>query len=119
MRLFRLARAMWSPALLMASVALAPAKGIAFTVASVKVMPLLGQKEKNFGTFAQLAREAAAKGANLIVTPEGFLDGYAGGGPKQHANMDRAKLAALAEPIDGPTLRKVAALARELKVHIL
>src|SRR4051812_14155756 len=105
--------------LLIALSAGALARDVTFTVASLKVMPLLAEKEKNFATFVHLAREAAAKGADLIVTPEGFLDGYAGGGPKQHPSMDRAKLADLAEPIDGPTLRKVAALAHELKVHVI
>lgn len=95
------------------------ATDIAFTVASLKIMPALGDKTGNYARFETLAREAAARGANLIVTPEGYLDGYAGGGPKQHPDMDRAKLAALAEPIDGLTVKKAAALARELKVHLI
>jgi predicted amidohydrolase len=92
---------------------------IAFTVASLKVMPVLGDKAGNYARFEKLAREAAARGADLIVTPEGYLDGYAGGGPKQYPNMDRAKLAALAEPIDGPAAQRAAALARELHVHVI
>lgn len=95
------------------------AADIAFTVASLKVMPALGDKEGNYARFEKLAREAAARGAALVVTPEGYLDGYAGGGPKQHPNMNRAKLAALAEPIDGPTSTRAAALARELRVHLI
>src|SRR4051812_48057770 len=105
--------------ILLALTAAGLARDVTFTVASLKVMPLLAEKEKNFATFERLAREAAAKGADLIVTPEGYLDGYAGGGPKQHTGIDRAKLAALAEPIAGPTLAKVAALARELHVHLI
>ena len=97
----------------------ATAGDIAFTVASLKVMPVTGDKASNYAVFEKLARQAAARGADLIVTPEGYLDGYAGGGPKQAPGMDRKKLAALAEPIEGPTLRKAAALARELKVHLI
>ena len=53
---------------------------ITFTVASLKVMPALGDKAGNYARFEALARTAAARGAHLIVTPEGYLDGYAGGG---------------------------------------
>src|SRR5260221_9106183 len=95
------------------------AADIAFTVASLKVMPVTGEKAANYQRFETLARDAAAQGANLIVTPEGYLDGYAGGGPKIAPGMTREKLSALAEAIDGPIVSKVAALARELKVHLI
>lgn len=49
------------------------------------------------------AREAAAQGAQWLITPEMFLTGYL---------IDPARLSALAEPADGPLLRAVRDLAR-------
>jgi predicted amidohydrolase len=90
-----------------------------FTVAVLKVMPAIGDSAANYARFEQMARQAADGGANLIVTPECYLDGYMGS-PKFRPGMTREKmLQSHTESIDGPTLRKVAALARELKVHVL
>jgi len=90
-----------------------------FTVAALKVMPAAGDSAVNYSRFEQMARQAAAAGADLVVTPECYLDGYMGS-PKFRPGMTREKmLQSHSEAIDGPVLRKVAALARELKVHIL
>jgi predicted amidohydrolase len=106
-------------ALLPAAAAAAGPARIEFTVAALKVMPAAGDSAGNYARFEQLARQAAAGGANLIVTPECYLDGYMGS-PNFRPGMTREKmLQSHTEPIDGPTLRKVAALARELKVHLL
>jgi beta-ureidopropionase len=90
----------------------------AFRVAALKVMPVYGDQAANFATFERLARQAAAQGARLIVTPETYLDGYMGN-PKSGSGMTREKMPGIAEPIDGPWLKKAGALARELKVYIL
>ncbi|HNY40037.1 MAG TPA: carbon-nitrogen hydrolase family protein, partial [Bryobacteraceae bacterium] len=65
-----------------------------------------------------VARLAAAQGAQVIATPEGFLEGYVG---NQHRSpgLDRGKYFSVGEHIDGPMLTRVAALARELKVYLL
>ncbi len=90
-----------------------------FVVAALKVMPATGDKATNLARFEQYARQAAAAGAELIVTPECYLDGYMGS-PTFRPGMTRAKvMQEHTESIDGPALKKVAALARELKVHIL
>lgn len=90
-----------------------------FVVAALKVMPDIGDKAANYARFEKLARQAAANGASLIVTPECYLDGYMGS-PKFRPGMTREMmLQTYAETNDGPVLKKVAALARELKVHIL
>lgn len=90
-----------------------------FVVAALKVMPATGDKAANLARFEQYARQAAAAGAELIVTPECYLDGYMGS-PTFRPGMTRAKvMQEHTESIDGPALKKVAALARELKVHIL
>ncbi len=56
------------------------------------------------------AREAAERGARLLVTPEVFVSGY-GGMP------DRIR--ARAEPADGPSARRAAAIAREHDIAIV
>ncbi len=90
-----------------------------FTVAALKVTPAVGDAAANFARFEQLARSAAADGAQLIVTPECYLDGYMGS-PTFRPGMTREKmLRHHTETLDGPILRKVAALAHELKVHLL
>ena len=93
--------------------------GAEFTVAALKVMPAIGDSAANYARFEQYARQAAAGGAQLIVTPECYLDGYMGS-PKFRPGMTRERMLQLhTEAIDGPTLQMVAALARGLQVHIL
>lgn len=94
------------------------AADLTFTVATLKVMPKTGDKAANYTVFERFARDAAARGASLIVTGEGYLDGYCGS-PKFAPGMTREKLPAIAEPIDGPWARKAMALARELRVHLI
>lgn len=90
-----------------------------FVVATLKVMPAIGDREANYALFEKLTRQAASAGANLVVTPECYLDGYMGS-PVFRPGMTRAKmLTDHTETIEGPVLRKVGSLARELKVHIL
>lgn len=88
------------------------------TVAALKVIPQPWEKARNYARFEQFAREAAAGGARILVTSECYLDGYLGH-KKMQPEMTLEKLRAAAEPVDGPYLRKVAALARELSVYIL
>jgi predicted amidohydrolase len=75
-----------------------------------------GDKEANFRRIVPLIREAAAHGAQLVVTTECFLDGYAFDDP----TMPLDKYRALGEPIpDGPYFQRLAELARELKVYLV
>lgn len=64
--------------------------------------------EKNLATAERLIRRAARLGASLVVTPENtpFL------GPQFHK-------IALAEPLDGPILRRFGGLAGELGIHLV
>ena len=96
----------------------APAADHTFTVATLKVMPKTGHKAANYAVAERLIREAAARGASLIVTGEAYLDGYSGN-TKFAPGMTREKLSTLAEPIDGPWVKKAMALARELRVHLI
>lgn len=88
------------------------------TVASLKLIPVANDKPGNFARFEQFAREAAAAGAGIIVTSEGYLDGYLGH-KKMHPEMTHQKLWEIAETVDGPYVRKAAALAKELSVHFV
>jgi predicted amidohydrolase len=89
-----------------------------FEVATLKSMPVTGDKAANYAVFEKYARQAAAAGASMIVVPECYLDGYLGH-PKFVPGMTREKLAAMGEKIDGPWVTKAEALARELGIYVL
>ncbi len=73
-------------------------------------------KEANFRRLEPLIRAAAAKGAQIVVTTECALDGYA----IADRQIPLADYRALGEPIpDGAFFRKFAALAAELKIYLL
>jgi predicted amidohydrolase len=65
-------------------------------------------KDANIAAAARLARTAAERGASLIVLPEVFF--------WRGAREDER---AAAEPIPGPTTARLAALAAELRVHLV
>jgi len=92
----------------------AVAKPPEFTIAALRVVPDRWDKESNLRKLDRFAREAVAKGAQVVVTPEGFLDGYVG----NDQDLDKKRYLGVAEPIDGPALHRVRALARELKIHL-
>jgi predicted amidohydrolase len=80
------------------------------TIASVQFEHRDGDKPHNLAKIESLARQAAARGAEFVVFHECCIPGYTF---LQH--LDRDALLALAEPVpDGPSLRRVDALAREL-----
>jgi predicted amidohydrolase len=63
-----------------------------------------------------MIREAAAKGARIVVTTECFLDGYA----IADRSIPLADYRALGEPIpDGTYFKKLSALAAELKIYLI
>src|SRR5437867_9880726 len=87
------------PGILLAGAA--TAGNLSFTIAGMRVTPERWNKQANLAKIERYAREAAAAGAALVVTPEGFLEGYVG---NDHANKDltREKYLAVGETIDGP-----------------
>ena len=77
--------------------------GVAWTLAVAQMDCATGDTERNLATIARFAREAASRQADLVVFPECATTGYFLG----------SRLADLAEPADGPTAARIAAIARE------
>lgn len=96
-----------------------PAKEDGFVVAALSLTPSAWDKESNFQKLASYARQAAARGAQVIVAPEGYLEGYVGN-EHRTPGLTREKYAReAAEPLDGEMLRRVSALADELDVYLM
>jgi predicted amidohydrolase len=95
-----------------------PAEPVSFMFAGLKLLPARWDKAANFSKLDTVARRAAAAGAEFIMTPEGYLEGYVGNA-KMNPELTREKYLTAAEPLDGPWMRKVEGLARELSVHML
>lgn len=96
----------------------AHAGDVSFVFAGLSLTPEPWNKEANFKKMERYARQAAAAGANVISTPEGFLEGYVGN-EKRTPGLQPDKYAAVGEAVDGPLLSRVSALAKELKVFLL
>lgn len=88
------------------------------TIAGLKIVPVVGDKAANFAKLEHHARLAAGKGAKIIITCEGYIDGYYGN-LRRRPNAREILLGGLAEPVDGHYVRKAAELARELRIYLL
>src|SRR5437867_929004 len=110
-------RNMSGPSGLLASLLLAVAalaESPEFVVAGLRVMPERWNKESNFRKLERYSRQAAAQGAKVVITPEGFLDGYVG----NDRPLDKEKYFAIAESSDGPMMNRARKLAGELKIYL-
>ncbi|WP_271408673.1 nitrilase family protein [Pseudomonas sp. Q1-7] len=81
------------------------------SVACCQLAPKVGDLAHNRRIAERAIRAAAQRGARVVVLPELVQSGY--------VFRDLAEALALAEPVDGPTLRLWQALARELDVVIV
>ncbi len=54
------------------------ANGTSLKIGVLRVTPDRWDKEANFKKLEKYARVAQGQGAQLVVTPESFLDGYVG-----------------------------------------
>ena len=90
---------------------------VTLRVAGLCVAPRPWDKEANLAGLERLAREAAEGGAQLVVTPEGFLEGYLwqDDAPQE---FTEAQYRAAGEELDGPLLGRVRALAQDLGIHL-
>lgn len=85
-------------------------------VAGIVLKWIRADKEANLGRLEPMVREAAKGGARIVVTTECFLDGYA----IKDKSIPLADYRALGEPIPaGKYFQRLAALAGELKIHLV
>jgi len=122
-----LSRSLWLCLSLLLAALLAPAQNAqsntpterGFVLAALSLTPEPWRKQQNLDKLARYARQAAAKGAEVIVAPEGYLEGYVGN-EHRSPGLDQAHYASdAAEALDGPMLGQVRALAEELHVYLM
>jgi predicted amidohydrolase len=80
-------------------------------VACCQVRVAVGELEANRAALETAAREAAGRGAGIVILPELASSGY--------VFADAAEARSLAEPADGPTVTAWSALARELGIVLV
>lgn len=107
----------------------APATGRTIRVGLIQMKGKTYDKEYNLAQAGKLIRQAAARGAKLVCTPEAAVQGYPrvseqlcapGASPDDPKLVaERARILAAAETIPGPSTDRFAALARELGIWIV
>ncbi len=83
--------------------------------AALSIKPKKWDKPANADKLEDYVRRAAAEGAELVVAPEGFLEGYVVMEAIHEPEL-RADLWEIAEPPDGPYIQRFRNLARELGI---
>lgn len=86
-------------------------KQTVYEIALIQMDCTFQDVEGNVKKAEKRIREAAAHGAKLVCLPEGFNTGYFGG--------DVPGMMRCAESLDGPTICRMRALAKELKIFLL
>ncbi len=87
------------------------------TIGMIKAVPIKWDLEANWRVFEELARRAATSGAQLICTPECFLDGYASA---ELLGFDEGRFREISQSLDGESyLSRARELAAELSVHLV
>lgn len=94
------------------------------SIGSVSIVPIKWDKDANTQKIENAVRAAAGQGARLIITPEGALEGYVVNEVIRQKDVDKkerliAQFRELAEPIDGPYIRRFRALADELNIYLV
>ena len=94
-------------------------------VAGASISPDKWDKPTNWIRIEKAVRKAAVDGgADLVVTPEGVLEGYVINevnqeeDPEKKAHLQQ-KFLELGEPIDGPYINKACLLADELNIYLV
>lgn len=91
-------------------------------VASLSFVPEKWNKEVNLKKMDVLARKAARDGAQIIITPEGALEGYLIDALRRMGGQRpqwEPKFQEIAEAVDGPNVTHIRNLARELQVDFV
>jgi predicted amidohydrolase len=89
-----------------------------FKLAALKLIPTQWDKAANFSKLEDYARRAAAAGASLVVTPEGYLEGYVGN-TKFSEGLTMGKYLEAGESLDGRWITRACRLADELDIHLV
>lgn len=91
---------------------------LSFNLAALRIAPKPWDKQGNFDKLKQFSRKAAQEGADVVITPEGFLEGYLwhDDNPK---DFSREEYFGIGETTDGPLIGRVRALAGELKIYLV
>jgi N-carbamoylputrescine amidase len=86
-------------------------------VGLIKAVPVKWDLAGNWRCFEQLAREAVLRGAQIVCTPECFLDGYVAADKER---FTKARLRKISQPPRGQGyVRKARDLAGELGIHLV
>ena len=92
-------------------------------IASASVVTDKWEKETNWSRVEKMVTRAAIEGgANVVITPEGALDGYVINEVNSKSEEDNNivnRFFNLGEPIDGPYIQKASALADELNIYFV
>ena len=83
-------------------------------VAAANFVPWKWHREWNADRMEEFLVTAVEAGAELVVEPEGILEGYVANEAIAHPEL-REQMLAIAEPIEGPHVRRFRKLARQLK----
>lgn len=87
-------------------------------VAAANFVPWKWHKEWNADRMEEYFVEAVRAGAQLVVEPEGILEGYVVNEAIAHPELQERVLE-IAEPIDGPYVKRFQKLARQLKTCLV
>lgn len=93
-------------------------------IASISFVPTKWDKAANATRIEREVRAAAKQGAQLVITPEGILEGYVVNEViHEKESTKKAQLSQkfqdLAEPIDGSYVVRFQKLADELNIHLI
>jgi predicted amidohydrolase len=95
----------------------------ALKVAALIYQPVKWDKEANAKGLEAAIRNAHRLGAQVVVTPEGALEGYLVNEVRKETGETRRKLTerfnAIAEPADGPYIKRFQELCKELRVYLV
>ena len=106
------------PPLWLASTPVLRGAGDSFLIAGLRVMPDRWNKQGNLEKLDHWAREAVRQGANMVITPEGFLEGYVAN-TSANPGVTEERYRAVGESLDGALLLRIRMLAEELKIYLL
>ena len=93
-------------------------------IAALSIVPEKWDKDANTEKITKMVRQAVKQGAELVITPEGVLEGYVVNEVIKEKDPNRKseltqRFHELAEPIDGPYIEHFRNLADELDIYLV